>query len=174
MYRMSSRHFICFEDFLRAAKHFQNFFVQCVECRNFRIVEGAPANSARFLQRFIDEFNSWAPCMMELKAFGFQISHGSCKMCIRERFIEVSRRNQVKEGLFPCFASAINGHCSEKGKCKYYNSCVTTQEEIEDHGNWRRDHPKNALPTVLVEPFEELCTQDYCGARDYGSSSMFL
>jgi hypothetical protein len=174
MYRMNPKHFISFEDFLSVAVWFQDCFVQCVECRSLRLADEIPKESAKFLGKLIDEFNSWAPCMDELKAFGFKISHGSCKLCIRERLIEVSRRRQIKEGYYPCFGTAVDGHCSEQGKCKYYNSCVTTQEEIEDHRGWQKVHPKNALPTVLVEP-EEICYRNYYSeARGHESSSMFL
>lgn len=171
MYR--TRNFINFEDFLLAARYFVDSFVQCIGCRSFRLVNG----HNRFLQMFIDEFNDWAPDIDELKTFGFKISHGSCKLCVRNCLGETSRKLQAKEGHYPCYGTAIDGHCSEQGRCKYFNTCVVTREELEAHENWRNEHPKkNVLMMVLVQP-EEICDQGYYfGSKNHetlSSSSLF-
>lgn len=145
-------------DFMYAIKFFETALVQCVKCRKFRLADEFQYHA--HLQMLVNQLNQWALSVDDLKAFDLKVSHGFCKMCAREQLIPVSRKRQEKEGYYPCFGTAVDGCCSESGlngsrRCKYYNACVTTRDEIEKHRAWVESHPP--VISVAIMP-EEITT----------------
>lgn len=55
-------------------------------------------------------------------------SHGFCKTCGRERMKDLIRMKQVREGNFPCFATA--GTYCDQFNCKYRSVCLKDKEEM--------------------------------------------
>jgi|GEM_PF-2632362 hypothetical protein len=86
---------------------------------------------------------------------GIKISHGACKLCVRERLVDLAHIRQVNQGYKPCYGTAVDGHCTEDGskgrKCQYYNSCVTTRKEESDWKQWTETHPKVQVEAILAE-----------------------
>ncbi len=124
------KHFGNCTSFLKEAWKFSNNLTQCLACNEFSIInykiDGAGGflddESRSMLDKVCDELNKLSPSTCDMFGLDIHLSHGYCGDCLKEKMKPIVRRRQIKEGNFPCFATAI-GDCDQK-LCKYYSACV--------------------------------------------------
>ena len=113
----------------------ESHLCQCLECRRVwlfskdKLEKRVGRENLLFFRNQVEILRSLQPHFLALESLGLKISHGSCKMCLRERMVHNTRRRQAAQGFPECFGRANDGHCSREN-CLYFNVCVTDPAEL--------------------------------------------
>lgn len=138
---LKTGHFACCDHFLKAVWRFENNLTQCIDCRlvwinSYQINgngRGLHPEELLHLEWCVEELNALHLCVAQLASLEIFISHGLCRLCLRNKLVPIRRKVQKNNGFFDCFATAEHGHCSQYA-CEYYTICVVDQEAL---GNWK-------------------------------------
>lgn len=133
---------------IKTVQLFAPYLSQCLGCGliwslDLELKHDKPLSpmELKLLASCIDHLNNLLPSVKQLASWGVCVSHGFCRSCIREKMIEHYRRWQKLSGYHPCYATAVDGHCSQH-VCAYYDFCVTDQKELS---NWAMRKKKASL-----------------------------
>lgn len=124
---------------IKVLRHYQSNVSQCLGCgvfwlSNYKLKSGDYLSQMdhNILASCIARLNDQLPSVKQLASWKIFISHSLCRPCIREKMIDYYRRGQKQSGYHPCYATAVDGHCSQP-HCAYYDFCVVDQNELY---NW--------------------------------------
>ena len=133
---------------IKAVQRFESNLSQCLGCglvwlSDYKIKNGDYLSQVDLmvLACCIDRLNDLQPSVKQFVSWKIFISHGLCRPCKREKMMEYYRRGQKQSGYHPCYATAVDGHCSQP-HCAYYDFCVVDQKELH---NWEERKKKIPL-----------------------------
>lgn len=134
---------------IKVVQRFESNLSQCLSCGIIWLSDYKVGNDdylsqmdLKILACCIDRLNNLLPSVKQLASWKVFISHSLCRPCIREKMMERYRRGQKRSGYQPCYATAVDGHCSQH-KCAYYDSCVVDHNELH---NWEERKRRRMLP----------------------------
>lgn len=133
---------------IKTVQHFEPYLSQCLGCGLFwssdfelKHENHLSQIELKLLACCIDRLNNLLPSVKQLASWGVCISHGLCRSCIRAKMIEHYRSGQRRSGYHPCYATAVDGHCSQH-LCTHFDICVIDQNELY---NWAMRKKKASL-----------------------------
>jgi hypothetical protein len=133
---------------IKLVQHFESSLSLCLGCRLMWFSDYNRKNGAKWseldlkiLACCIDNLNKLQPSVEQLASWKVFISHGICRSCMREKMVARYRTSQKGAGYHPCYATAVDGHCSQY-ECAYYDCCVVDQSEL---CNWAERKKKTSL-----------------------------
>jgi len=146
---------------IKVIQRFESNLSQCLDCGLIWLSDYKLNNDAylsqmdlKILACCIDRLNNLLPSVKQLASWKVFISHSLCHTCMREKMIERYRRSQKRSGYQPCYATAVDGHCSQH-ECAYYDFCVVDQNELYNWEERKKRHlSKEACSraSFLLEP----------------------
>ncbi len=119
---------------IKAAWRFSEHLSRCVVCGYVSMVnlDNCFADDKLLLLKMTcKELNNLNLCVKQLGALEIFLTGGMCAPCVRQKMLSLARVRQEKEGFFPCFGTAVDGHCSQRD-CKYYSCCVVDRQALEE------------------------------------------
>lgn len=121
---------------IKLVQNFGSYLSQCLGCgliwlSDYKLKHDNHLSQMdlKILACCIDRLNNLRPSVKQLTSWGVFVSHGFCRPCIREKMMAHYRSGQSRSGYHPCFATAVDGHCSQH-ECAYYCCCVVDQNEL--------------------------------------------
>ena len=150
---------------IKVVQRFDSTLSLCLGCGHIWVSDFKFKNDAylsqlelKLLSCCIDRLNSLQPSVKQLASWKVYVSHGLCRPCLREKMMERYRRTQKVSGYHPCYATAVDGHCSQQ-ICAYYDFCVVDQNELH---NWEERKRRFLIKEACRQasfPFETHCPE---------------
>jgi len=79
-------------------------------------------------QEFLEDINKLLLTVKDLERLSVNdVSHGLCRMCLREGLINVRRKRQNRERNPDCFGKAT--HYCDQFLCEFRNECLIEEDE---------------------------------------------
>ncbi len=132
----------------------------CCKCGKLELKNGngngshasQPEYGPLIVQAIVCTYSNGEITIQELAQIGIYFSSGLCKICAREALRKTIKKKQIREGNFPCFATADQGFCSQT-ECKYYSVCVIDHQEIKSHQEWlNKNHSFTTAASATPPP----------------------
>jgi hypothetical protein len=137
---------------IKAAWKFSEHLSRCVVCGCVSIVNFDNSffdDKLSLLEMTCKELNNLNLCVRQLGTLEIFLTGGMCVPCVRQKMFDVAKRRQKKEGFFPCFGTAVDGHCSQRD-CKYYSCCVIDRKTLKE---WEERKKRRCNPECDLKEY---------------------